>query len=531
MHRRSLLVAAASLATSPLAAPRLAHGQAGRILNFVPYADVASPDPIWSSTYATRTSALAVFDTLYGVDEALVASPQMVEGHVVEEEGSRWSLSLRYGLVFHDGERVLARDCVASIARWGKRDAFGQQLLAATDELRAADDRTIIFRLKRPFPMLPDALARPSSLVCAMMPERIARTDPYSQTPEVIGSGPFRYVARERVPGARVVYERHAAYRPRPEGAPSFTAGPRIAHLDRVIFNVMPDPAAAAAALQVGEVDWIEQPLIDLLPLLRRSRDITVEVKDRFGYLGQFRLNHLHPPFNSAAVRRVILAAISQTDCMKAVVGNEESIANSRVGVYTPGLPVETDAGMAAAPATPADFAALKRALAEAGYKGERVVMLAAAEVPRITAVCEVTRDVLVRLGINLDYVQADWGTIGARTTSKEPIERGGWSCYCTYVGGIDAMSPAMHSALRGNGVRGGPPGWPTSERIEELRARFVLAPDPAAQKAVARELQLQAWQDVPFVPLGQFIQPVAYRKVLTGMVPGVPLFTNIRKG
>ncbi|MDO9713437.1 ABC transporter substrate-binding protein [Paracraurococcus lichenis] len=529
MHRRSVLTAATLLGVLPLAAPRVARGQGG-VLNFVPYADVASPDPIWSSTYATRTSALAVFDTLYGVDEDLVARPQMVEGHVVEEEGRRWTLRLREGLVFHDGEPVLARDCVASILRWGRRDGFGQQLLSATDELSAADDRSLVFRLKRPFPMLPDALARPSSLVCAMMPERIARTDPYSQIPEVIGSGPFRYLAGERVPGARVVYERHAAYRPRAEGRPSFTAGPRIAHLDRVVFNIMPDPAAAAAALQAGEVDWIEQPLIDLLPLLRRSRGIAVEVKDRFGYLGQFRFNHLHPPFDNAAVRRVILAAISQSDCMNAVVGREEGIANSRVGLYTPGSPFETEAGLPGASGAPPDVVALKRALVEAGYKGERVVMLAAAEVPRITAVCEVTRDVLTRLGVNLDYVQADWGTIGARTTSKEPVGRGGWSCYCTYVGGIDAMTPAVHSALRGSGVNGGPAGWPTSERIEELRTQFFGAADLNGQKIAARALQLQAWQDVPFVPLGQFIQPVAYRKALSGMVPGAPVFTNIRK-
>ena len=527
MHRRNLLRAVA-LAAVPLAAPRLALGGDARVLNFVPYADVASPDPIWSSTYATRTSALAVFDTLYGTDERLAPQPQMVEGHTIEDDGKRWRLTLREGLVFHDGEKVLARDCVASINRWGRRDAFGQQLLAATEELSATDDRTIVFRLKRPFPMLPDALGRASSLVPVMMPERLARTDPFTQVPEVVGSGPFRFLANERIPGARVVYEKHAAYLPRPGGTPSFTAGPRMAYLDRVVFNVMPDPASAAAALQSGEVDWIEQPLIDLLPMLRRSRDITVEVKDRTGYLGQFRFNHLHPPFDKPAVRRVILAAINQADCMSAVVGNEESIANSKVGLYTPGSTMETDAGMAARGKP--DFVALKQALAAAGYAGERVVMLAAAEVPRISAVSEVTRDVLMRLGMNVDYVPADWGTIGARTTSKEPIERGGWSAYCTYVGGLDAMTPAPHSMLRGNGVRGGQAGWPTSDRIEELRSMYFLAPDVPTRKTVAHELQLQAWQDVPFVPLGQFIQPVAYRRNLSGMLNGVPLLTNIRK-
>ena len=526
--RRRRLLQSLTLAPAALAAPRPALADPTKILTFVPYADVAATDPIWSSSYATRTAALAVYDTLYGSDENLVAHPQMVAGHVVEQDGLLWRLTLREGLVFHDGERVLARDCVASIRRWGRRDAFGQQLLAATEELDAPDDRTIRFRLKRPFPLLPQALGRASSLIPVMMPERLARTDPFTQISEVVGSGPFRYVAAERVPGARHVFEKHAAYVPRPEGTPSQTAGPRIAHLDRVVFNVMPDPAAAAAALQAGEVDWVEQPLIDLLPRLRRSRDVVVEVKDRTGYMGHLRFNHLHPPFDNAAVRRVVLAAVSQQDCMSAVVGAEEALANSHVGAYAPISPMATDAGIP--PRGPRDVAALRQQLAAAGYKGERVVMLGGMDVPRIAAVCEVTRDVMVRLGMNVDFVAGDWGTVTARINNREPVERGGWSAYCIYVGGIDAMSPAMHGMLRGSGTRGGPFGWPTSERMEYLRARFFTAPDEAAGRAIAHEMQAVMFEEAIYAPLGQFIQPVAYRRRLTGMLGGVPVFTNLRK-
>ena len=115
MQRRSLL-RAAGLAAAPLAAPRLALGSETRVLNFVPYADVASPDPIWSSTYATRTSALAVFDTLYGTDETLTARPQMVEGHVTEDDGKCWRLTLREALVFHG---ICSSPCVLSgVSGW-----------------------------------------------------------------------------------------------------------------------------------------------------------------------------------------------------------------------------------------------------------------------------------------------------------------------------------------------------------------------------------------------------------------------------
>ena len=525
MRRRSLLGSAALA----LAAPRLALGDALQVLNFVPYADLATIDPIWSSTYATRTGALAIYDTLYGSDAELRPHPQMVAGHVVEEEAKRWTLTLREGLVFHDGEKVTARDCVASLRRWGRRDAFGQQLMAATDELSAPDDRTILFRLKRPFPMLPEALGRASSLIPVIMPERLARTDPFTQLSEFVGSGPWRYLPAERVPGARAVFEKHAAYRPRLDGTPSQTAGPRIAHLDRIVFNVMPDPASAAAALQAGEVDWVEQPLIDLLPRLRRSRDIAIEVKDRTGYIGHLRFNHLHPPFDNPEIRRVVLAAMNQQDCMAAVVGSEESLANSHVGAFAPISPYASDAGVP--PRGPRDIPALRKRLEAAGYKGERVVMLGGMDVPRIAAICEVSRDTMTRLGMTVEFVAADWGTVTARINNREPVERGGWSAYCIYTGGIDAMSPAMHGMLRGNGTNGGPFGWPTSPRMEALRARFFTETDPAAMKTIAREMQETCFAEAIYVPLGQFIQPAAYRRRLTGMADGVPVFTGLRKG
>src|SRR5207248_9853054 len=99
---------------------------------------------------------------------------QMVQGHEVEDDGLTWLLKLRDGLRFHDKEPVLARDVVASIRRFGPRIPFASALIAATDELSAADDRTVRFRLKRPFPHLPLALAGPGGTVPAIMPERLA---------------------------------------------------------------------------------------------------------------------------------------------------------------------------------------------------------------------------------------------------------------------------------------------------------------------------------------------------------------------
>jgi peptide/nickel transport system substrate-binding protein len=252
MRRREFL--AGSAAT--LALPAVARAQGSRVLKFIPQSDLTVLDPVWTTAYVTRNHAFMVFDTLYGQDSSYRVSPQMVAGHVVENDSRRWKLTLRDGLKWHDGDRVLARDCVASVQRWGKRDAFGQALLAATDELSAPDDRTIEFRLKKPFPLLPDALGKSPSLMCAMMPERLARTDAFTQVTELVGSGPYRFVASERVPGARAVYERFPDYVPRAEGTPDWTAGPKVVNFDRVEWTTIPDASTAASALRNGEQDW-----------------------------------------------------------------------------------------------------------------------------------------------------------------------------------------------------------------------------------------------------------------------------------
>ncbi len=166
---------------------------------------------------------------------------------------------------------MLARDCVASIERWSRRDNYGRLLMAATAELAAPDDRTIVFRLQKPFPQLPDALGKATNNIAAIMPARLAATDPFTQVTEMVGSGPFRFKADERVPGARYVYERFAEYRPRSSGTPDWTAGPKIVNFDRVEWTVQTESASAAAAMRAGQFDWWELPPPDLIPCCART--------------------------------------------------------------------------------------------------------------------------------------------------------------------------------------------------------------------------------------------------------------------
>jgi peptide/nickel transport system substrate-binding protein len=528
IHRRSLGLAAVAAAAT-LARPGLARAQSGRTLRFIPQGNLANIDPVWTTTTIARNHGLMVYDTLFGLGADFTAKPQMAEGHEVSADGLVHAVTLRPELLFHDGEPVLARDCVASILRWSRRDVLGQRLGALLEEMRVVADDRFEIRLKRPWAGLPWALGKPSANICAIMPERLARTDPFQQVTEVVGSGPFRFRADQWVPGSLAAYERNPHYVPRDE-PPDLLAGGKAVQFDRVEWRVMPDPATAAAALQNNEADWWETPLADLLPLLRRNDDIAVEVVNTAGALGVLRFNHLHPPFDRAELRRALLPAIDQRTFMQAALGEDPALWQVPAGAFTPGTPLANEVGIEALTG-PRDPAAAQRALRAAGYDGRKVVLLQPSDYPVISALTEVAADTMRRVGFTVELQSMDWGTLVQRRASREPPERGGWNAFCTTWEGLDVSVPGSHQPLRGNG-RDGWFGWSTSERREALRERWFAAADLAEAKAIAGELQALLWEEAPFVPLGLLRPPQAYRRSLSDIITGgPPLFWGVRRG
>jgi len=530
MRRRSFLVGAAgglAGAAGALALPSIARSQRGNVLRFIPQSDVTVLDPIWTTAYVSRNHGVMVFDMLYGMDAQYRVQPQMAEGHVVADSGRRWTITLREGLEFHDGTKVLARDCVASIRRWGRRDALGSALLEATDEISAPDDRTIVFRLKKPFPLLADALGKTSTPVPVIMPERLANTDPFKQVTEMVGSGPFRFKADERVVGARVVYEKNTRYRPRANGTPGWLAGPKIVHFDRVEWVVIPDEGTAASALQTGEVDGWELPTADLLPVLRKSGKIDVRISDPTGSIGFLRMNCLHPPFNNPAIRRALQGAMKQADFVAAIAGDDPAMGNAKVGVFCPGTDLATDVGRELFNG-PRDLERVKREIKAAGYAGEKVALMVATDVPFRRAMGEVGMAMLSSAGLNVEYQAVDWGTMVQRRENRGPVEKGGWSALFTNLAGIDLATPAGH-VFRGNGEKAWI-GWPTAPRVEELRNAWLEAPDLAAQKKIGVALQKQWFVDAPQINAGQWMQPQAWRNDIRGVLPGFVVFWNIHR-
>ena len=527
MKRRDILLGAAAGAAG-LAMPRIGAAQSARVLKFIPQADLASVDPIQSPALVTIGHACAVFDMLYVPDDQYRTQPQMVEGHVVENDGKTWKITLREGLKFHDGTPVLARDCVASIQRWAKRDGLGSTLFAVVDELSAPTDKIFQFRLKKPFPLIPDALSKIGAYTCVIMPERLAQTAPTTQVSEVIGSGPYKFVANERVPGSLNVYARNEAYVPRPQGTPSMLAGPKIPHFDRGEWHTIPDAATAAAAVQSGEMDWWEQATNDLLPTLRSNPAVKVKVYDTTGFMAMIRPNSTQPPFNNPAIKRAVMQAIQQSDFLTAIAGEDRAMWHDNVGFFHPSSPFASDAGMEAL-TSPRDFDKAKRMLEAAGYKGEKTVILDASDFPSLNAIALVAADTMKKIGMNVDFQVTDWGTITQRFNSHEPVEKGGWSCWTNFMLGIAGINPANNNYVRGSGNQG-MSGWPVDQKLEDLRSAWIDEADFEKQKQICRDLQLECFQEVPHWPIGLFYQATAYRSSLDGVLNGIALMYNVKR-
>jgi peptide/nickel transport system substrate-binding protein len=521
MDRRTFLKisagAGALVAGGGIAAPAIAQG-AAKTLRFVPQANLANFDPIWGTQYVVRNASVMVWDTLYGFDDNLTPQRQMVESENTSDDGLTWTFRLRPGLKFHDGEPVLAKDVVASLTRWSARDSMGVMIKAIQQDLVATDDRTVKWTLKKPFPKMLLALAKNSTPMAFIMPERVAKTDPFKQIEEYIGSGPMKFVKGEWVPGAKAAFEKFDGYQPRQEKA-SWLAGGKNMLVDRVEWVVMPDPATASAALQNGEVDWWENPITDLVPLLKKNRNIAVDIADPLGNIGSFRMNHLHPPFNDVKVRRAVLMALDQEEYMRALVGDDNAMWKAVPGYFTPGTPLYTEEGGEILKGK-RDIAGAKKLLAESSYKGEPVTCVVAQDQPITKAMGDVTAELLKRIGMNVDFVATDWGTVGQRRAQKSPPGQGGWGMFHTWHSGSDCVNPAVSIAVRATGDTAWF-GWPNVPSVEAEVSAWFDAKTLDEEKAAIGRLNKAALDNVVYAPTGFFLGYQAWRKNVSGIVKG----------
>jgi len=490
--------------------------------------DVKILDPIWSTAYIQRDFGYMVWDVLFAMDDKFEVKPEMVETWDVSPDKLTWTFTLRDNK-WSNGEPVTSEDCIASIKRWGARDSMGQRMMASVAGFEAVDARTFRMKMKEPYGLVLQSLGKASSSAPFMMPKKTAETLPTTQikVEDVIGSGPFVFKADEWKPGEKVVFTRNTVSKPRAE-PPSGLAGGKVARVDRVEWIWIPDAQTQVNALQNGEIDVIQAPPHDLLPILSTDKNVKLFDSNPLGSQYEFRFNTLLKPFDNPKIRHAAMVAFGQEEFLKATIGDPKYYKVCKAP-FVCGTPLGSDDGMMEV--LNQDAAKARALLKEAGYDGTPVVLMQATDIAAMTNLAPVAKAQLEAAGFKVEVQAMDWQTLVTRRAKKDPADKGGWNALFTYSGAADILNPVMANLFNASCDKA-TYGWPCDAEIERLRDAFAKETDPAKQKQIAMDLQ-KHWVEAPtFVNLGQLYQPSALRTNIDGMMaaPATVLWNITKK-
>ena len=536
IRRRSFAGSAAALAGAALvgpAPPRPARAQSvarqsgAKVLRVVPQAEPQAFDPQFAQVNITSMHGAMIYDQLFGWDGELNVKPQMVDDWKVSDDKLAYTFTLRRGLKFHDGTDVTTRDVIPSLKRMFARDTQNQIFAALVAGYDRIDDARFTLRLKEPFAFTEFLLGGSNGITGSIMRETDAMTDPFTPVKARIGSGPFRFLEAEYRPGAKLVYEKFADYVPRSEPASGF-AGGKVAKVDRVEWVIIPDPSVAFAALRSGEVDMLDAPPLDLLPTVVNDSNIVVGEVWPIESYAVLRFNSIQPPFDNLKARQAVAHGFNQSDYMAAAYGDPK-LWHECYAYWVCGSPNGTEVG--SEPYRKPDLELARRLLSESGYDGRPVVLIGGSDIPAYQRLSLVTVDLLKRIGFNVDLQLSDWGSVATRRQNKGPPSQGGWNLFHTSANGAQLASPltSPSTILTCDGKNF--PGWPCDQVSEDMRLAYIREPDPARRRVLLDQMHRRLWDVVPYLTLGQFVQPFLWRSNISGVLrANVFAFWNISK-
>jgi peptide/nickel transport system substrate-binding protein len=510
-----------------LAGLAVSAGAQEKILRVVPHSNLSILDPVWTTAYMARNHGYMVYDTLFGTDEKNRIQPQMVDKWSVSPDKRLWTFTLRGGLAFHDGAPVTGEDVVASLERWGRRDAMGQKLMTFVERMDSPAPNQFRIFLREACGFVLEALGKPSSNVPFIMPKRVAQTPADKQIEDATGSGPYVFVRDQFKPGDKAVYRKNEKYVPRKE-APSGTAGGKQVFVDRVEWNLaLRDAQSQVNALVRGEIDIIEQPAFESYASLKADKNVQVVNSNPLGFQYMGRFNHLHPPFNNPKVRQAALAAFQQEPFLRAQVGVKD-LYRSCASMFTCGTPYGSAKGSDVQ--SKSNMKKAQQLLKASGYDGTPVVLMKPTDLAAIGKLPDVAAQLLRQAGFKVDLQAMDWNTLVGRRAKKDPPQQGGWNMFFTAWVAPDIWNPLTNPAVGAQGEKSWF-GWPSDAAMEKLRDDFARATDEAKKKALAEQIQARAFEIATHAPLGEYANPLAARRNISGFVTGPGnLYWNIKK-
>jgi peptide/nickel transport system substrate-binding protein len=525
LHRRHLITAAL-VAGAWLPASGV-HAQ-NNVLRIVPHSNLAVLDPIWTTAYMSRNHGYMIYDTLFGTDEKGAVKPQMVDTWSISPDSRMYTFKLRKGLEFHDGKPVTGEDVIASLQRWGKRDAMGSALMQFVSRMDSPTPDTFRIFLGEACGFVIEALGKPSSNVPFIMPKRIADTDAFKQIEEHIGSGPYVFKRDEFKPGDKAVYLKNTKYVPRNE-PPSGTAGGKRVFVDRVEWNLaLRDAQAQVNALKKGEVDILEQLPFDFYEQVKADKNLVIPKYANYGLQYMARFNHLHKPFDNPKVRQAALAAFNQEAFLRAQVGVKE-LYRPCGSMFMCGTPYGSTAGSDIQ--LKSNMKKAQDLLKASGYDGTPIVILKPTDLASISKLPDVAAQLLRQAGFKVDLQAMDWQTLVGRRAKKDAPDKGGWHMFLTAFQAFDMWNPIANATMDTRGEKSVWFGWASDDKLVDLRNQFMRATEDGAKKKLADQMHARAFEVATHAPLGEYDQPMAATRNVSGFfVTNGNIYWNLKK-
>ena len=522
MVKRTVAFLAALVLACTAYAPTTWAQTTFRVVN---HSDLKILDPIWTTAYIVRNHGYMIYDTLFALDGNLEVRPQMVDKWTESPDHLIWTFTLRDGLEFHDGTPVTSEDVIPSLKRWAARMPYGQLLWTKVAEVKALDPTTFQIQLKAPTGIMLAALSQPSG-AAFIMPKKVAETDPFKQIDDYTGSGPFIFVKDQWKPGEKTVYVKNPKYKPRSEPA-SGLAGAKIAKVDRVEWVAIPDQQTAMNALIRGEIDMIESPQHDLFKVMEADPNLKLVNLNKWGNQYIFRYNFLYPPFDNAKARQALYYAFNQKDFLDGVIGDPKYYKVCKA-MFMCDTPYASTKGFE--DKLDSNFTKAKELVKESGYDGKPIILMHSTDLYVLANLAPVAKSLMEKAGFKVDMQSMDWQTLVSRRAKKDPPDKGGWNVFMTSSASVDIVDPLANAFINAVGD-GAWFGWPKDEVLVKLRAQFADEPDETKRKALALAMQERVAENPTHIFLGQWYQPVALRKNITGNLESpVTIFWNIEK-
>ncbi len=442
----------------------------------------------WQSSTATATRLVAwhIFEGLFALDQNYDVKPLLAQDYSVSPDGLRYTIRLRTGIKFHNGQPMLPEDVIASLDRWGKLSTGGRETFKFIKQIRKVDDARIEIDLTKKFPPLITNLGDPKQ-AAVIMPKSVAEASGLKPATELIGTGPYMF--KRWTPGQEIVLVRYPGYVSRTEDWGGIT-GRKVAYADEIDFFPVTDPQVRLAGVTTGQYDLALELPQDVYPQVKGNPSLTPDIVKVFSWYGAV-FNKAHGVFTDERLRQAALYAMKPADLMAAAVGPKE------FWKLDPGLFFPEQKGLySTAGSEIYDHQNLEKArslLKAAGYKGEKIVVLSTKDYTWNNNAAQVLVPELQAVGFNVDSQVYDWPTLLSRRTKQEL-----WDIFLT--GFSPSIDPTAVIFFGSNW-----PGWYKSQALDKELSQWSQTPvtDTAARKTLMDQIQTTFYTEVPVAKLG----------------------------